>query len=70
MVIDEGMYLDLIEIKSGETFQKDFLKNLKWLNKLQGREKAKCIYGGKKIINLGDFQVIPWNKIGEITNDM
>jgi len=70
LVIDEGMYLDLIEIKSGETFQKDFLKNLKWLNKLQGREEAKCIYGGKKIINLGDIRVIPWNKIGEIINDM
>jgi len=28
LVMDEGNHLDLIEIKSGKTFQKEFLKNV------------------------------------------
>ena len=63
LVIDEGTYLDLIEIKSGKTFQKEFLKNVKWLNKLQDRETGTCIYGGSKKINLGKMTILPWNEI-------
>jgi predicted AAA+ superfamily ATPase len=66
LVIDEGIFLDLIEIKSGETFQKDFLKNIKWLNKLQGGEEAECIYGGNKFINLGNAKITPWNELHKI----
>ena len=63
LVIDEGLYLDLIEIKSGQTFQKDFLKNIKWLNKLQDRSQGTCIYGGDKTIKIHDITIKPWDKI-------
>ncbi len=65
LVIDEGSYLDLIEIKSGQTFQKQFLKNIDWLNKLQHRTQGTCIYGGDKIIKIHDIRVNPWNSIFE-----
>lgn len=44
LVIDEGSYLDLVEIKSGKTFQKEFLKNVNWLKKFQDRDVATCVY--------------------------
>jgi len=65
LVIDEGTHLDLIEIKSGQTFQKSFLKNIKWLNKLQNRTKGTCIYGGNKAITIHDVIVKPWDSLFE-----
>jgi hypothetical protein len=60
LVLDQGDYLDLIEIKSGTTFQKEFLKNVNWLNKLQDRDVATCVYGGKKPVELGKASILPW----------
>ena len=68
LVIDKGTYLDLIEIKSGMTFNKDYFKNINWLNKLQKQTNGTCIYGGEKVINLGCRKVIPWNE--DFTTDI
>ena len=68
LVIDEGEYLDLIEIKSSSTFQKEFFKNINWLNKLQNRDVATCIYGGSKVLKLGDKNVVPWNSLDSIND--
>jgi uncharacterized protein len=61
LVIDKGLHLDLVEIKSGMTFSKDFFKNINWLNNLQDRNNGVCIYGGEKEIDLGSQMVIPWS---------
>jgi predicted AAA+ superfamily ATPase len=61
MVLDRGTYLDLFEIKAGQTFQREFLKNVEWLNKLQGRNGGACIYGGSKALRLGESMVLPWD---------
>lgn len=63
LVIDEGLYLDLIEIKASKTFHPEFMKNINWLNQLQNRRVATCIYGGNKSLILGQTSVLPWNKI-------
>ena len=63
LVIDKGTHLDLIEIKSGQTFQKDFLKNIQWLNKLQNRTEGKCIYGGSKVLNVQNMVIEPWDQL-------
>ena len=63
LAIDQGTHLDLIEIKSGMTFNADYFKNINWLNKLQERDNGICIYGGDKLINLGNQKVVPWAKI-------
>ena len=66
LVVDNGQFLELIEIKMGQTFQKDFLKNMKWLNQLQGIESGKCIYGGDKKFEIGGYSIVPW---GEYVGD-
>ncbi len=63
LVIDKGTHLDLIEIKSGQTFQKDFMKNIQWLNKLQNRTEGKCIYGGSNILNVQNMVIEPWDQL-------
>ena len=63
LVIDKGTHLDLIEIKSGQTFQKDFMKNIQWLNKLQNRTEGKCIYGGSSILNVQNIVIEPWDQL-------
>ncbi|MEA3333318.1 MAG: ATP-binding protein [Pseudomonadota bacterium] len=62
LVIDKGTHLELIEIKSGMTFNPSYFKNINWLNKLQGRDNGICIYGGEKVIDLGCRKVVPWDK--------
>jgi uncharacterized protein len=61
LVIDLGVSLDLIEIKSGKTFQTEFLANMKWLNKLQEKDRGTCIYGGNEKMTLGNYEIIPWD---------
>lgn len=61
MVIDQGIDLDFYEIKSSMTFQKDFMKNITWLNQLQSTSKGYCIYGGDKGQQVGDTKLISWN---------
>ena len=63
LLIDRGLYLDFFEIKSSMTFQKDFMKNITWINKLQGSTGGNCIYGGEKRLSLGDTELIPWNSL-------
>lgn len=66
LVLDRGIHLDLYEIKSGATFQKDFLRQLNWLNKLQeGKGTQHVIYGGQESFNILDSHVHPWNTINE-----
>jgi hypothetical protein len=55
--------LDFFEIKSSATFNKEFMKNINWINKLQGSTKGSCIYGGDKKVSLGDTKLIPWNDL-------
>ena len=62
LVKDNGIDLDLIEIKSSQTFNKQFLKNINWLNSVQGRNGGTCIYGGDRELKLGDMDIIPWDK--------
>lgn len=51
------------EIKSGATFNKDFLKGLNYWGALSGadREHKSVIYGGENSMLLSDAKVIPWN---------
>lgn len=63
LIQDEGTFLDLIEIKSGKTFQKEFFDNIKWLNKLQNRESGLCIYGGDDDFNMGKLMIKSWKNL-------
>ncbi len=63
LVVDQGDALFCMEIKSGQTFQKSFLKSVAWLNKLQNRQTGACIYGGKSSFKINDFLVQAWTDL-------
>lgn len=56
-----------VEIKSGETIQPDFLKNLKIYRKYIGSRHGKSflIYGGRKTQSRTDVKILPWTKAPE-----
>jgi len=46
VIVDEGLNLLPIEIKSGQTVQSDYFKNIEYWNELSGEERAVVLYGG------------------------
>lgn len=66
VVIDQGHFLFSMEIKSGQTFQKQFLSSVQWLNKLQGQKRGACIYGGEKSFQINDISVYSWKDLSNL----
>lgn len=64
LVVDKGVHLDLIEIKSGSTFNKEFIKNIEWLSKLQGDSINRCIYTGSRKTTFNGISILPWHELG------
>lgn len=65
LVIDKGLYLDLIEIKSSQTFNPSFCQNIDWLNKLQHHKGGQIVYGGEQVFSMKDIQVTSWNQLAD-----
>lgn len=63
LVKDNGLSLELIEIKSSQTFHKSFLKNIDWLNKVQAQTGGVCVYGGSEKHKVNQIDILPWNKL-------
>ena len=61
LVLDQGLYLDLIEIKSGKTFDPSFCSNINWLNQLQKHQGGQVIYGGEESFMFKDIEVKSWD---------
>ena len=57
LVVDRGDALFCLEIKSGQTFQKNFLDSIKWLNRLQNQQRGACIYGGNDSFQIDGVMV-------------
>jgi hypothetical protein len=66
LVIDQGDFLYCIEIKSGQTFQKDFLKSLLWLNNLQQQQTGACVYGGDRDFQINEISIRSWRSVADI----
>lgn len=67
LVIDQGPSLYCIEIKSGQTFQKSFIKSINWLNHLQNRQGGACIYGGDRDFQINEITVHSWKNVADLT---
>jgi len=63
LVVDKGTNLFCIEIKSGQTFQKNFLDSIVWLNKLQNQSTGACIYGGDNNFQVNEISIQSWEKM-------
>ena len=65
LLIDHGTHLSPLEIKSGQTINKDYFKGLEFLKKLAGETagKAWLVYGGDSRQIRSDVSVLPWYEI-------
>ena len=70
LIIETPDKLMPIEIKAGETFADDYLKNLKYWNKLTNNieDNNYIIYGGLDNLKISQGKVYSWLNIKEITN--
>ena len=68
VIIDQGNRLIPLEIKAGQTINRDFFKNLgKWL-KLAGDDASQAflIYGGDQDQDRGDISVLSWRHLEKL----
>lgn len=63
LLIDHAGKLDLIEIKSGKTINKDFFKGFQYMEKFASEviESKTVIYGGTEVQTRTSAQTLPWN---------
>ena len=65
LLIDHGSHLSPLEIKSGQTTNKDYFKGLDFWRKLTGETAARAwlVYGGSARQTRSDVTVLPWYDI-------
>jgi predicted AAA+ superfamily ATPase len=65
LLIDHGTHLSPLEIKSGQTINKDYFKGLEFWQKLAGDAagKAWLVYGGDTRQIRSDVTILPWHEI-------
>jgi len=64
ILIDKGNTVLPVEIKSGKTFQSNFLKSIRYWMKLTGEEKAHLIYAGDATQKRSDgITIASWKKM-------
>ncbi len=70
LLIDNGIQLSALEIKSGQTINRDYFKGLKFWQKLAGETagKAWLVYGGDTRQNRSDAIVFPWYELNAEQN--
>lgn len=68
----ENNELLALEIKGGQTFTKDYLKNLRNFAKNQNLQKIKkaVIYAGEESAMINDVQLIPWRDLPSKINEL
>ncbi|WP_419593338.1 ATP-binding protein [Thiolapillus sp.] len=65
LLIDHGTHLSPLEIKSGQTINRDYFKGLEFWKKLAGESagRAWLVYGGDTPQTRSDVTVLPWFEI-------
>ncbi len=67
LLIENGLQLDAVEIKSGKTLQPDFFKNLERFNKFNGGiANPWLVYGGDQSQARENGRVLHWRDLGKI----
>ncbi|MEQ1624909.1 MAG: DUF4143 domain-containing protein, partial [Sediminibacterium sp.] len=67
VIIENGVQLFPIEIKSGQTIQDDYFKGILYWNKISQQSNGYLIYGGKEFqLRSNGIEVIPINEMNRI----
>ena len=64
LIFEEGDIVNFVEIKSSQTFQAGFLKNLKKISRVSKPDKKSLhlLYAGSESFNIDSIQAVPWCK--------
>lgn len=66
VIIDEGLRMFPIEIKSGQTIQSDWMKGIRYWQKLSGQTGGLILHGGLENQQRSeDIQLLSWKKVAE-----
>lgn len=67
LLMNEGNHIDAVEIKSGQTYNTDFFKNLKYWGKLSGEDIAhrRVVYSGTQHRKTSDGDLVPWFSLSD-----
>ena len=66
LIIDRGVSLNAIEIKSGRTIQPDFFKGLRYFSKLSPASTLSLLYGGDSAEQRTGIRVLSLNELEEL----
>ena len=66
LLIQNGVQLEAIEIKSGKTIQQDFFKGLNYLKKLNPSINPHVIYGGEQYQKRSDASIYGFNQLNKL----
>jgi len=67
VVLDQGPYLEIFEVKSGQTINSSFFKGLKYLKNLSEEvKKSYLVYGGTETRSQEGVEVVSWREIDSI----
>lgn len=70
LLIDNGIEITPIEIKSGQTITKSYFKGLTYWNKLTKTEGGYVVYGGKSLQKRSNaITVMPYHSINRLENE-
>ena len=66
-IIQDGLQLNFVEIKAGQTIMSDMFDWLNWLENLSGKKglTKTLVYGGKDRQSRSLGEVLPWNEFGK-----
>lgn len=69
-IIENGNELTPVEIKSGQTYNEDFFRNINYWNKLSGNpvNNSFVIYGGDTSRETSNGQLVSWKEMGRLLN--
>lgn len=71
IIEQENNEISALEIKGGQTFTKDYMKNLQNFAKYENELKINkaIVYAGEQSTNIQDVQLIPWNMLSSKIDD-
>lgn len=65
-IIALGEKLIPVEVKSGQTINADFFKNLEYWKGLSGAKDSYLVYGGQESYTRQDTHLLSWKDIGSL----
>lgn len=70
LIADLSDHFVCIEIKSGATFRKEWLKNLEWFSGISKKSKLALLFGGDDSFQTDNCHVYGWRSVNEVAKSL